>query len=384
MSEQGVAIGRVLGIEIRISMAWVVMLAIVTVLGVEQAASRAPTLHPVMQWMIGGAVAALFLGSVIVHELAHSLVGRRRGVPATSVVLGFIGGLAPLAIRADRPRDELAIAIAGPLLSAAAGLTITGAGIALLTLAPGWGVLADALVVVGVLNLTLAVISLVPALPVDGGRVVRALAWARTGDRDRASLIAAAVGRIFGWVAAGVGLALALAGLAIEGVVAIALGWLLNTAARTVESRVAMERLVRGMHVEDAMDRDVGSVGPHLTLDTFADRFDGPNAVTALPVVDDDQVIGVIGRRRLQRLRRRRYATTRVQDVMASPPKVPLLRPGDALWDAVELIMARDVDALAVADEGRLAGLVTRATVARAVRTLTGSETGELRGGLGS
>ncbi len=236
-----------------------------------------------MQWTVGGAVALLFLASVVVHELAHALVGRQRGVPATSVVLGFIGGLAPLSIRAARPRDELAIAVAGPLLSVGAGLAITGASALLLTLAPDGGVLADAMVVVGVLNLALAAISLVPALPIDGGRVVRALAWARTGDPDRASLIAARSGRIVGWTAAGAGLAVALAGYGLEGVVAIALGWLLNTGARTVESRVAMERLLRGMHVEDAMDREVGSVGSHLTLDTFATGSRDPTGSPRCP-----------------------------------------------------------------------------------------------------
>jgi Zn-dependent protease/CBS domain-containing protein len=382
MNEQGVAIGRLLGIEIRISVAWVLMLAIVTVMGVEQAASRAPELHPLVQWTVGGVVALLFLASVIVHELAHALIGRQRGVPTTSVVLGFIGGLAPLSIRAARPRDELAIAVAGPLLSVGAGLAIMSAGVVLVTLAPDGGVLADALVVVGALNLTLGLISFVPALPVDGGRVVRAVAWARTGDPDRASLIAARVGRLVGWMATGAGLAAVLGGFALEGVVAIALGWMLNTGARTVESRVAMERLLRGINVGDAMDREVGSIGPQLTLDTFADRFVGPDAVTALPVVDGDQVVGIVGRRRLRRLRRRAWGTTRVREVMASPPKVPLFRAEDPLWDAVEMIMAGDLDGVAVADDGRLTGLVTRATIAQAVRSVASPEASGIERGL--
>jgi Zn-dependent protease len=382
MNEAGVPIGRLFGIEIRVSLAWVLMLAIVTVLGVEQAASRAPTMHPLIQWTVGGVVAALFLVSVIVHELAHALVGRQRGVPVTSVVLGFIGGLAPMSVRASRPRDELAIAVSGPLLSIGAGLLLLSAGVVLLEIAPDQGVAADALVVVGALNLTLALVSLVPALPIDGGRVVRALAWARTGELDRASLVTARVGRLIGWVAVGVGLATALAGYGLEGVVAIGLGWLLNTGARTVESQVAMERLLRGVRVEDAMDVDAAAVGPYLTLDTFADRFKGPNAVTAVAVVEGGQVVGVVGRRRLARLRQRRYGSTRVRDVMASPPIVPLMQPSDELWRAVELITTGNLDALAVADEGRLAGLVTRASINAAARSAATGEPSGLQGGL--
>jgi len=231
-------------------------------------------------------------------------------------------------------------------------------------------VLADVLVVIGALNLTLACLSLVPALPIDGGRVVRALAWAGTGDRDRASLITARAGRLVGWVIVAAGVALALANLVLEGLVAVALGWLLTTSGRSVERRVAMERLLRGVHVEDAMDREVGSIAPQLTIDTFADRLQGPDGIAALPVVDGDTVVGIVGRRRLMGLGRRRFGGTRVSEVMASPPQTPLLAPDDSLWDALELLSTGSLDALAVADQGRLAGMLTRDGVATLVRSL--------------
>ena len=192
--------------------------------------------------------------------------------------------------------------------------------------------------VVGVLNLILGVISLVPAMPLDGGRVVRAVAWARNGDRDQATRVTARVGRMVGWTIIGVGVALALAEFVTEGLIAIALGWLLNTGARTVERRLALEQLLRGLKVGEAMQRDVPFVGPNLTIDTFAARFEGPDAVTAMPVVDDDIVVGVLGRKRLLRLGRRRFGGTRVDEVMAVPPRAPVLAPYDPLWDAVELL----------------------------------------------
>ena len=222
--------------------------------------------------------------------------------------------------------------------------------------------------VVGVLNLILALLSLVPAMPLDGGRVVRALAWARTNDRDRASRATARVGRMTGWTILGVGIAAVLADFVTEGLIAIALGWLLNTGARTVERRLALEQLLRGVSVSEAMQRDVPFVGPNLTIDTFANRFEGPDAVTALPVVDDDRVVGVLGRKRLVRLGRRRFGRTRVDEVMAAPPQVPLLAPDDALWDAVELMNEAGLDGLAVADGGHLAGLITRDSLTDTIR----------------
>ena len=124
------------GIEIRVSLAWTLLIALITVIGAQQATIGAPDLNPVVQWLIGVAVALLFFVSVIAHELAHAIVGRRRGVPATSIVLGFIGGLAPLGIQAARPRDELAIAVAGPAVSLAIGVLLLLAGMLVATIVP--------------------------------------------------------------------------------------------------------------------------------------------------------------------------------------------------------------------------------------------------------
>jgi CBS domain-containing protein len=112
----------------------------------------------------------------------------------------------------------------------------------------------------------------------------------------------------------------------------------------------------------------VPRVAPQLTVDTFADRFEGDGAVRALPVVDGDRVVGVIGAGRLRRLGRRRYAATRAADLMAVPPQAPLLAPGDSLWATMELL-GRGLDGLAVVEGGHLLGMVTRESVSEAVRT---------------
>ncbi len=292
----GIPIARVLGIEIRISVAWVVLVALIAFIGGQQAILSDPTLIPLAQLAIGIAVALLFLASVVAHELAHALVGRRRGVPTTTIVLGFIGGLAPLSIQAATARDELVIAVAGPMVSFLLGALFVAGGVLVGSVIPGSAPIAGGVVVVGVLNLILGVLSVLPAMPLDGGRVVRAFAWSRYGDRDRAYRTTARVGRMIGWTILGAGVALVLADLVTEGLIGIALGWLLNTGARTGERRLALEQLLRGAQVSDAMRVDVPFVGPNLTIDTFASRFEGQDAVAAMPVVDDDKVVGVVGR----------------------------------------------------------------------------------------
>lgn len=369
MNPRGIPVARILGIEIRISLPWAFLIAVVTILGAEQAAATAPDLAGPAHWLVGGGVAVGFLLTVLAHELAHALVARRAGASVDSIVLGFVGGLAPLSLQAGRARDELLSAAAGPAVSMAVAVVAVPAALAIRTLPGGaFGALAGGLLVIGGLNLVLAAVSLLPGLPLDGGRIVRAVAWGLTGDRDRAGFIAARVGRVSGWAVAGLGLLLSLLDRFTEGLLVLALGWLLAAGSRNLQRHLELEVLLRGVPVEEAMRRDVPWVPPNLTVDTFAGRYEGPEGVPALPVVSDDRVVGVIGLGRLRRLGRRRFGSTRAADVMASPPAAPVLEPGDSLWDAVDLMHRQGLDALAVAEGGRLAGLLTRESIGEVVR----------------
>ena len=365
----GLPIARLFGIEIRISLAWALLVAIVTVIGAQQAAGAAPQLASVAHWVVGLLVALGFLASVIAHELAHALVGRRRGVEARTITLGFAGGLAPLSIEAPRPGDELAIALSGPLVSL--GIALVAVPIAMLAGAGGTAMtlLAGGALVIGGLNLVLGLLSLLPGLPLDGGRVVRALAWAGTHDRDRAGRITVRTGRLLGWSTVGVGVALAFMDQVTPGLLIVALGWLLATGARSLDRRLALEALLRGMPVSEATRTDVPRVAPNLTIDTFADRFEGEGRVPSIAVADDEQVVGVIGIRRLQRLGRRRFATTRAADVMATPPQAPFLAADGDLWAAVDQMNQLGQEGLAVVGaDGTLVGMLTRDSVGEVVR----------------
>jgi Zn-dependent protease len=364
----GVPVARLFGIEIRISLAWAVLAAVVTLIGAQQAAVMAPGMAVPLQWVIGGAVALGFLVSVVAHELAHALIGRRRGVESSTIMLGFIGGLAPLSIQARRPVDELAIALAGPLLSLIVAAVVLPAAVVAGMAGPGLGAIAGGLVLVGGLNLILGLISLVPGLPLDGGRVVRALAWAQSGDRDRAGRITARVGRMLGWGTVGVGVALVLAEQVTAGLLLLSLGWLVATGGRTLDRRLDLEILLRGATVGETMQTDGPRIPPNLTVDTFADRYQGPDAVTAVPVVEDERALGVIGAKRLRRLGRRKLGIVRAMDVMAAPPQAPFLSAGDALWDAVDTLNQAGLDGLVVVEDGRFIGIITREAVAKVIR----------------
>ncbi len=232
----------------------------------------------------------------------------------------------------------------------------------------GLGAVAGGLVLIGGLNLVVGLVSLCPAC--------RWTAAARSGPspgHGAATGIELGASR-HGWDGCsagrtvGIGVAIAFASLVTAGLLVLSLGWMIVTGAKTLDRRLDLEILLRGATVGDAMQADGQRVAPHLTVDTFADRFAGPDAVSALPVVEGDRVLGVIGKRRLQRLGRRRLGATRAEAVMAVPPQAPFLVAGDALWHAVDTLNQAGLDGLAVVEEGRLAGMITRETVAAVIR----------------
>ena len=361
-----VPIARLFGIEIRVSWVWALLIGIVTLLGAEQAGYLEPALAAPVHWIVGFVVALVFLATVVAHELAHALVGRRHGVPSSRITLDFAGGLAPMSIQAERPRDELLIALAGPVVS----LIVAGVALGLALVAgiagSAPGLLGGGLVVVGGLNLALALLSLLPGMPLDGGRIVRAIAWAGTGDRDRAGRVTVTLGRVIGWALLGAGVVAALADLITVGMLMLGLGWLLATGAGTLAGRSNLERLLKGATVADAMVDDVPRIAPGLTVDTFAGRFSGEGRLSCLPVMDGDTVLGVIGARAVRRLTRGRLATARAADIMLTPPTAPFLAPSDDLWSAVEAMNRLTVEGLAVVDEEELlVGVVMRESIGR-------------------
>jgi len=367
---EGLPIARIAGLEIRVSLTWVFLLAIVTVLGAQAAAASEGPLAPPVEWAIGGVTAFAFLATVIAHELAHALVARRHGLATATLVIGFLGSTTPFDLPGRTAREEIEIGLAGPLLSLAVGIVLvpsSGAlgheGIA--------GAVAGGVLVVGVLNLVLGALSLLPAMPLDGGRIVRAISWGRSGDPRRGSRESAVVGRVTGWALIVIGAALALVSGPAEGLMVMALGWLVTTGTSAIERRLALETLLEGVAVRDAIERDVPRVPPYLTLDTFADRFagtrDAPGATT-IPVVDGERVVGVISADRVRRLGRRRWTTTRADGVMAGLAHAPLLDGGGRLWDGLEALRRAGLDGLAVADGTILEGVLTRRSATNAIR----------------
>ena len=376
----GIPVARVFRFEIRIHPSWIFIVAVVAVIVERQVREISTGLDPVTGWLIGAVTAGAFLVSVLAHELAHGIVARRRGIDVGPITLYFFGGSASFQLESDRPRDEAAIALAGPLVSLAIGLVlILVAFLADATGHPVGQAAAIIALVLAVLNLVLGGANLIPAYPLDGGRLVRAAVWARKNDEREGARAAASAGRYVGWALVGAGLLLILMDDVVDGLMLGLSGWFLGGASRGIMRRLAVQELLKDVRVADVMDKEVGSVAPHLTVDTFADRLlEGGDGV-AMPVLQDEAVVGLIGASQLRRLRRKAWETTRAEDLMVAPPTLPLVGPEDTLWSALDRLRRTGLDGLPVVEGVRLLGVVTRQAIVATIQSRARTEGVSLR-----
>jgi Zn-dependent protease/CBS domain-containing protein len=369
----GIPVGRLFGIVIRIHWSWVVILALVAALAAAEVGFAAPALEPLVQWLIGGFVAAGFLVSAAAHDLGHAIVSRRRGLRVDSISVSFFGGASPLDPSARTAADEVAIAAAGPIVSLTGGLVLVALSLLVSALAapvaPEVAAAAMLGVVLGLLNVLLGLVNLVPAYPLDGGRLLRGLVWARTGSERVGSRLVARSGSWVGIGLLALGAVVALAQDLGNGLMVALSGWFLRLTARGALQRVQIEELADGLRVGDVMEPLPSTVSPGLTVDTFADQLlHGDPPRSAVLVARGDEVVGLLGISQLRRLRRAAWPTTRVEDVMVPIGNVPTLGVDAPVWPAFLQLREAGLDGAPVSGAEGHAGLLTVRAIAAALQ----------------
>lgn len=360
-------VATVRDIPIEIHPSWFITFLLVTLtLAVGLFPVDRPGLPAAVYWVMGVAASLLFFLSVLIHELAHSLVALGHGIPIRRITLFIFGGLAQIGGEPDRPRVEFRVAIAGPLAS----LALAGLFRLLMQLFAGVG--ADTLVVftgyLARINFVLAVFNMTPAFPLDGGRVLRAVLWAWTGNLERATAIAAAIGQGFAMFLIAWGILGVLAGQIIQGLWLTFIGWFLQQASQTGSAQAAIRRTLAGIPVSRLMSSPVQVVSADLPVRQLVEDYFYRYRYTAFPVVRNGTVVGVVSLHQVRDTGPERWDTARVGDIAAALDPGDLIDPHMDAADALMRMAERGTGRLLVMEEGRLVGLVSHTDILRLIQ----------------
>ena len=315
-------------------------------------------------WVVGVVTALAFFASLLAHEMGHALVAQREGVEVEDVTLWLFGGIARLRGEAPDAGAEFRIAIIGPVISF--GI----AGVMYLVMLMLGAINAPPIVIsipswLARINAVLALFNLVPAFPLDGGRVLRALLWRRQG-RVRATVGAARIGRLFAFLMMGFGSGQFIFREDIGGLWLVFVGWFLLSSARSEQTRAHWRGILEGVTASDAMTSDLELIPDWITIQAFIDNYVavGGQSAYALRGIDGE-VTGLVALEHLRKVRGEHRASTRLSEVSCALADVPRAAPTDDLLDLLGRASGCAGGRAFVMDEGRLLGMVTPEDVER-------------------
>lgn len=348
-------LGHIAGIEIKVNYTW--FLALILIAWSLAQGFFPQTWGPVTCWIVGIISALLLFVSVLIHELAHSLVAKSRGLGVRSITLFIFGGVSNLEDEPARPKLEFTIAIVGPLSSLVLGGIFWGLE---QVVGQKGSPLSEMLFYLALINVMLAGFNLLPGFPLDGGRVLRSIIWGITKSLAKATKIATTVGQILGWGFIALGIFLAFSnGDVLDGLWIAFIGWFLISAARVSRRQVMIRENSTGARVRDVMNPTSEYVGPGTPVDNVVRENFVQRGRRAVPICQWDQLVGIVTLTDVKKLPQDRWAQTPVQEIMTRSPLLTVTS-NDELNTAIKLIQQHDINQILVVDGGRLAGILSR------------------------
>ncbi|MFF8974291.1 site-2 protease family protein [Streptomyces sp. NPDC014995] len=364
---RSVRMGRVLGVPLRIH--WTVPLLVILFgysLGSRTLPAMTPDQSDITYTLAGGAGALLLLASLLAHEAAHAITARRKGIPVRSITLWALGGMTDMG-RPHTAGATFLVAVSGPFTSLAVGAAALGAGVGLDGVS-GWAVPVAVLLWLGWVNLVLAVFNLLPAAPLDGGRVVQALMWWRTGDQDRAERAAARAGQALGILLIAGGWTAVLRGV-LSGLWLAVIGFFVMIVASAERQHARLAPALRATRAADAMSSPVETCPDWLTVQRCVDDVAFRTRHSTLALTDfEGRPSGLLHLPRLARIPAPQRKTLRVRDVATPLSRCTTCAPDDFLQDVLERPAPGSGLPILVTDGQHLAGIITARDVSRIVQ----------------
>lgn len=357
MRGANIQLGKLYGIRIGVDYSWFVIFVLITMSLSTQYAALHPKWSQLTHTLVGLVTSLLFFAAVLLHEMGHSVVAIRKGIPVRSITLFIFGGVAQLAREPKRALDEFWIAIAGPAVSFALAL---GCLLGSRALAPVSDIGNAVLEWLSQINFVLAAFNLIPGFPLDGGRILRAILWGWKGDYKSATRTASGVGQFVAYFFIFVGVVTAMRGNFFNGLWIGFIGWFLLNAAQSSYRHVALKQSLAGVTVGDVMSTDCPIVAGGIPLSEFVHNEILRSGQRCFLVTQLDHLVGIITLHEVKQIPQAEWNTTPVSSAMQPLENLFMVRPTDALAGILEKMTTEGVNQLPVVEEGKLVGILKR------------------------
>jgi Zn-dependent protease/predicted transcriptional regulator len=351
-------IGKIAGIDIDIHVSWIIILVLLTV---SLATGWFPQLYPgwstATYWLIAFLSSLLLFVSVLLHELAHSLVARRRGLPVKSITLFIFGGVSNIEREPKSPGIEFQISFVGPLTSLVIGV------LCFLLQVPLRGSnspLEGILYYLAVTNVLLGLFNLIPGFPLDGGRVLRSIVWRLTGNLGQATRVASLTGQVIAYLFILLGIWIFFAGDILNGIWLGFIGWFLLSAAQSANAQGMLTSVLRGVRVGEVMNPKPATVPADISLQQLVDAYFLPGGLRYALVMQADHLVGLITLSDIRHIPREQWGQVPVSTAMIPLSRLHVATPQQNLSDVLPLMAGRDVNQLPVVENGALVGILSR------------------------
>lgn len=364
-------IGRIAGIDIRIHWSWFAIFFLliwwladgffgeVDAYGDWTAAQR---------WTASVITTCLFFGSVLLHELSHSLVAKRLGLPVTSITLFIFGGVSALGAEPESAKQEFRVAIVGPLASFGLGAVFAVLAVIFWLVDSADSPPSAIAQYLTFINIAVGIFNMLPGYPLDGGRVLRASLWARSGNMLKATRIASGAGTVISFGLIAIGVVSVLAGSFIGGVWFIVIGWFLRNTSESAYQQLVMRTSLEGTRVGEMVNRSFRSAPPDLMLGDLVKEYILGSGQRCVPIVVAENLLGLVSMSDLKRVPQEEWPTTTVFRAMTPMEKLQVVGPQDELTRALEMMATHDVHQLPVMEHHAFIGFITRADVIRRIQ----------------
>jgi Zn-dependent protease/CBS domain-containing protein len=357
-----IKLGRISGIEIGLHYSWFIIAALIVFSLGERFHQTNPNWGTGQIWTAALFTAVLFFISLLLHELAHSIVAQRRGLKVKAITLFALGGVSQIQDDATDAKTEFWVAIAGPIASLIIGFVCLGVALGL-----GWHrstephtAATGVCVWLGYINIALALFNLIPGFPLDGGRVLRSIVWAITKNADRSTRVAARVGQVVAFLFILDGIWKYFSGAGFGGLWIAFIGWFLMDAAKASYAEVETTAALRGLRVSEVMSHDCVILNRGMALQDFVDVYLLKTGQRCFAVEDQGRLVGILTPRDVGNIPRDRWDRTTVREAMRPLQELHVITPDTPLLDALKLMVRNDVNQLPVVANGTMQGMVSR------------------------